>query len=46
MLNLNMYLDTLQTGALVCTVYKNKKKNTQKKKGSGFMQEDTGRKVM
>lgn len=26
MLNLNMYLDTLQTGALVCTIYKNKKK--------------------
>lgn len=30
----------LQTGVLVCKVYKTKKKNNQKKKATGFMPED------
>lgn len=40
MLNLNMYLHTLQTGALLCKVYKTKKKYIQKKKAIRFMQDD------
>jgi len=40
MLNLNVYLHVLQTGTLVCKVYKTKKKSIQKKKAVGFMQED------
>lgn len=40
MLNLKVYLHTLQTGALLCKVYKTKKKYIQKKKAIRFMQDD------